>query len=156
MPVANPISGVIEIEVGDSFSCALTSSGAVYCFGLNNLGQVGDGTGTGTRLNPVLVIASGATDVSIGYVSTCAIANGAPLCWGDNRFGQLGNGTTVDGDAPGAVIGLASDMTQVEVGWQASCAVKNTGEMYCWGENFAGQLGDGTTNDSTVPVLVDR
>jgi alpha-tubulin suppressor-like RCC1 family protein len=153
-PVATPLDeGVTHVEAGGSFTCWLTNSAAVYCSGINIYGVLGDGT-TVLKTIPVLVIASGVTSLSSSGWHTCALAGGAPLCWGHNPSGELGNGTTVDSHVPGPVTGLTSDVIQIDGGLGVTCAVTSSWDAYCWGVNFDGQLGDGTTIDSTVPVQV--
>ena len=75
-------------------------------------------------------------------------------CWGWNGEGELGDGTGVSSAMPVNVLGLQSGVTDVESGELHSCAVMEGGEVKCWGANWAGQLGDGTTEDRLAPVAV--
>jgi regulator of chromosome condensation (RCC1) repeat-containing protein len=111
-------SGVVAISVGYSHSCALTSAGAVKCWGSNWAGQLGDGSQT-DRLTPVDVVglASGVTSISSGSWDTCAITSaGAAKCWGWNWAGQLGDGTYSTRLAPVGVAGLGSGMVAISPG----------------------------------------
>jgi len=97
-----------------------------------------------------------ASAVSAGPSSSCALRlSGAVACWGSNGSGQLGDGTNDSSATPVAVSGL-SDAIALDLGSEASaCAVRATGSVVCWGRNGSGQLGDGTTTDSNVPVTVN-
>jgi alpha-tubulin suppressor-like RCC1 family protein len=86
----------------------------------------------------------------------CALTtDGAARCWGPNRYGQLGDGTTEVRAAATAVSGLAAGVAQIAVGRFHTCALLTKGQLKCWGANFAGQLGDGTTEERHAPVLID-
>ncbi|HLE10025.1 MAG: hypothetical protein A2504_00755 [Bdellovibrionales bacterium RIFOXYD12_FULL_39_22] len=96
--------------------------------------------------------------ISSNKDSNCAITANGLLCWGDNGSGQLGNGSDVSSDRPTVVVGMQTETTAsttspsaVSVGYDHTCAVKN-GEVYCWGSNAYGQLGDGGTVSSNRPV----
>jgi hypothetical protein len=76
-------------------------------------------------------------------------------CWGANAAGQLGDGTNIiDSNVPVNVSGLGSGVATVSAGWVYTCAVTTVGSAKCWGNNFFGQLGDGTVLNSNVPVNV--
>lgn len=94
---------------GNGHSCGLAASGAAYCWGLNQNGQLGDGTTT-DRASPVAVVggvtfAALATGGGYGLHSCGLTASGAAYCWGSNSSGQLGDGTTTDRSSPVAVAG---------------------------------------------------
>ncbi len=146
-----PVSGigttVKAIAAGRYHSCALTTGGAVVCWGANFYGALGDGTTT-PRVSPVAVIglASGVAAIAAGADHTCALtATGAVLCWGRNADGQLGNGTTTNQTTPAVVTGLGSGVASITAGEAHSCAVTTAGSPRCWGRNSDGQLGDATT-----------
>lgn len=95
------------------------------------------------------------TDLSVDTHS-CAIANGQLYCWGDNSSGQLGDGTTTSKNTPTRVTtsGFSTKtVTKVAVGTATTCAIAD-GQLYCWGGNSNGQLGQGNTTASSVPLLV--
>ncbi len=149
-------SGVTAVTTGGVRTCALTSSDGVMCWGRNDLGQLGDGTLT-DHSTPVDVVGldSGTIAVVAGGDHTCALTStGGVKCWGRNGFGQLGNGTTTDSPLPVDVAGLISGVTAIAVGEIHSCALTTTGGVKCWGYNYSGQLGDGTSTDSSTPVDV--
>jgi alpha-tubulin suppressor-like RCC1 family protein len=94
------------------------------------------------------------TQISAGLSHTCAVVDGGVKCWGRNIVGQLGDGTTSGRPKPVNVIGLTSGVASVSAGSGHTCAVTTAGGVKCWGRNTYGQLGDGTTNNSPVPVDV--
>ena len=158
VPVA--VTGVTDaVSVasdGEGSYCAVLAGGGITCWGYNGDGQGGNGT-TATTGMPVAV--SGITDAirvsSDGYLSYCAVlATGAMSCWGFNGSGQLGNGTRTDSDVPVAVSGITDAVSVSGDGLDSYCAVLATGHIACWGYNGVGQLGNGTTATTDVPVPV--
>jgi alpha-tubulin suppressor-like RCC1 family protein len=151
-------SGVIAIAAGFYHTCALTTAGQVKCWGSNTHGELGDGTRTDRR-RPVAVsgLSSSVTAISAGLSDTCALTSaGGVECWGSNRFGKLGDGTRTDRHSPVAVFGLASGVEAIAAGGLHSCALMSVGRVKCWGRNFYGEVGDGTTTDRRRPVAVSR
>ncbi|MEZ5140682.1 MAG: hypothetical protein R2711_18480 [Acidimicrobiales bacterium] len=149
-------TGVVDVAVSSDASCALTSGGAVRCWGRNDSGQLGNGTTTRSS-TPVDVtgLGSGVASISMGSLHACAATTaGAVRCWGYNAFGQLGNDSTTRSTTPVAVSGLSSGATAVAAGAYHSCALVASGGVTCWGRNNAGQLGDATTTTSKVPIAV--
>ncbi len=154
-------SGVVAVSVGRgssevSHTCALTTSGAVKCWGANESGQLGDGT-TVERLTPVDVVGlgGGAVAVSSGGQHTCAVmTSGDVKCWGDNALGQLGDGTQVQRLTPVRVVGLNAPTVAISTSFQHTCAISNVGGAFCWGSNVSGELGDGTTVSRSTPIGV--
>jgi alpha-tubulin suppressor-like RCC1 family protein len=149
---------VTRVAVGDGSVCAIADDLA-YCWGFGGGGRLGNG-GTSSHYSPTLVrgVLAGrvVTDITVGPSHACAVSDGRAYCWGGNTAGTLGDGTTTDRSLPTPVDTsgvLTGVVTQLSAGWQHSCAVADA-RAYCWGANAAGQLGDGTTTDSTVPVAV--
>ena len=86
---------------------------------------------------------------------TCALTTaGGVKCWGWNNKGQLGDGSTTDRYTPVAVSGLASGVVAIAAGNAYTCALTETGGVKCWGYNYYGQLGDGSTTNRLMPVDV--
>lgn len=140
-------------DLHSGHTCAV-DAGGVKCWGYNNQGQLGDGT-TGLVSNiPVNALGiSGATVVSAGEKSSCAIvAGGAVMCWGW-LVRTLEDGSLTDSAVPVDVAGLAG-ATAISGPGAHTCAVVDSGGVKCWGSNTFGQLGDGTTITSSTPVDV--
>jgi alpha-tubulin suppressor-like RCC1 family protein len=157
--VALTVGGVsvsfVEISAGVFHTCGRTQNNAVYCWGDNYFGEVGDGTTTG-RLIPTLVTGGiSFVEIRTGAAHTCGrTQNGAVYCWGNSNSGELGDGTRTNRLVPTPVTGGIS-FVEISLGWAHSCGRTQSGAVYCWGDNdFGGQLGDGTTTDRLTPTPV--
>jgi alpha-tubulin suppressor-like RCC1 family protein len=170
IPVAVDTSGVLagkalsRIAAGYNHTCATDRAGAAYCWGDNSRGELGDGSTVSSSV-PVAVQAGGAlvgqrvTHISAAFHYTCATDRaGAGFCWGAGGDGVLGNGTTSDSSVPVAVqttgVLAGETLTGISTGSSHVCAVDSVGHGYCWGSNANGELGDGTTTNSSVPGRV--
>ena len=135
-------------------TCASDTSGRVYCWGLNDTGQLGDGSNS-NRSVPVQV--SSLTNVSrvvTGGQHSCALLNDQTVrCWGDNSRGQLGNGTTTSSNVPVAVSGI-SNATAISAGQEHSCALLSDGTLSCWGNNSYSQMAETKGVTHTTPIAV--
>ncbi|WP_240592722.1 putative Ig domain-containing protein [Macromonas bipunctata] len=154
--VADLTSGVASIASGDSHTCAVTTSGGAKCWGWNLLGQLGNDSTTNS-LAPVDVsgLTSGVASIDSGLYHTCAVTtSGGAKCWGDNQFGKLGNDSTTPSWVPVDVWGLTSGVASIASGGSHTCAVTTSGGAKCWGQNYYGQLGNNSTDESLVPVDV--
>lgn len=139
------------------FTCAVLADGSVKCWGANIIGQLGIGSDENYKLLPTQVVGltSGAVQVTNGGDHACVLMDdGSVKCWGWNQWGQLGTGDNVASDVPVDVVGLDGPAVLIVAGGFHTCAVLESGEMQCWGKNSNGQLGDGTTSHSNVPVTV--
>jgi len=145
--------GWVAVDAGDSHTCAVSGDGTLWCWGLNDSGQLGIGT-AGDRDQPTLVPGlTGVVAVSAGAAHTCAaLDDGTAWCWGANGSGQLGDGTTTESLVPVPVIGL-TNVVAVAAGGEHTCAL--TGQTsWCWGLNDKGQLGDNSVVERHQPVAV--
>ena len=98
-------TGVVQIATSSGHVCAVTADGALYCWGRNADGQIGNGA-TANQLSPVR-IGAGFLEVAAGEQHTCGRRDdGTVACWGNNDRGQLGDGTTDPHATPTPVIGL--------------------------------------------------
>jgi alpha-tubulin suppressor-like RCC1 family protein len=153
------LSNNIAMLSAGSNTCALDNTGAVKCWGTSWAGQLGNGTWDRvTRPTPVTGMGKGVQAISQFGETICALTKtGGVKCWGLNNAGQAGDGT-VQADmgalTPVDVVGLQSGVTAVVSGRWHNCALLANRTARCWGANYIGQLGDGTTNDSSVPVAV--
>ena len=164
--IGTPIAGkkIVKIAAGQGHSLALTDDGMVYTWGRNDTGQLGNNVTTDAML-PVAVTVTGTpmsnktiVEIASGARHSLAIdSSGKVYAWGHNGSGQLGNNSTVNALTPVAVQAPA-DKNIIQVsgsGWlgASSSALTSNGAVYSWGRDLDGQLGDGTNNDSSVPVI---
>lgn len=159
------IDGAFPAYAGARHTCARAYGNTILfdatCWGDNSSGQLGDGTRANKGL-PVRVSRSASGDAIDGqYLSgggrhTCGFSGDRPFCWGSNDSGQLGDGTNLDSAIPVAValagtIKLGHDT--LTAGADHTCGLAG-GVAYCWGANASGQLGNGTTSATALPVAV--
>lgn len=145
------------VSAGADYSCAVTAAGALWCWGANGDGQLGDGTRT-DHSSPVRVGVPGGvvTAVSAGAYHTCATDPAGVLwCWGANGDGQLGTGDRVDRLRPARVAAVPARVVSAVARTWHTCAVLATSRVLCWGRNSVGQLGTGDTRDRLLPTAVD-
>jgi alpha-tubulin suppressor-like RCC1 family protein len=147
-------SGVSAIAVGGNHTCALTTAGAVLCWGDNSNAQLGNNSMLSSSTpGPVSGLAANVTAISAGFWHTCALLRSGGLsCWGRNVDGELGNGTTTPSLTPVTVSGLPSGVVGIVSGGVFTCAVTDAGAVVCWGGNDHGEIGDGTRMARSVPT----
>ena len=158
VPVSG-LSGVSAISAGGEHSLALLSNGTVMAWGNNRKGQLGNGTTVNSDVPVAVKGLTGVIAISAGgHHSLALLSNGTVRAWGANEGGQLGNGTTVSSDVPVAVKEAGgkelSGVSAISAGGEHSLALLSKGTVMAWGANEEGQLGDGKTTKSDVPVAV--
>lgn len=148
---------VVQIAAGGSHTCALLDDGAVRCWGLNGVGQLGYGniTAVGDTELPSSVgpvdLGGAAVQIVAGAEHTCALLEGGSVrCWGRGTAGRLGYGDTFnvgDNEVPSAKgsVNLGGAAVHIAAGRAHTCAVLDTGTVRCWGFGLSGQLGYGNT-----------
>ena len=175
-PVPVVTSGVLAgrqltaLALGLYHSCALDTTGSLFCWGGDMYGQVGSGkeggmVGGPNFAEPILVSGTGAlagkriTRIAAGGHTTCAIDDAAATyCWGWNGQGQLGRGSTVEfsGIPQPVAFPLGTAPTAaVTVGFQHTCALTTIGQALCWGRGDHGSLGTGRASNEALPTPVD-
>ena len=150
------LTGVQQVEGGREHVLALTTTGAVLAWGWNKHGQVGNGSIGGIVKSPVQVLTS-VIDIGAGHYSSFAVkADGTVWGWGQNTSGQIGTGTTaLRVRTPRRIEGLGGvSIVDVAGGRNHAIALTAGGNVYAWGSNHYGQLGNGTWQNSGTPVLV--
>lgn len=144
-----------RLTVGFAHTCAVDSSGKVWCWGIDNFGKLGNGRGNGTFRMSTPVRVEGlesVVDISAGEDHTCAIrTDGKVYCWGLNSQGQLGPGSRdpIVGHAPVEVEKMDTAV-DVSTGGDHTCALTKTGGVFCWGSNEYGQSGNHRTDDGAL------
>lgn len=169
-PVPVNMRGVLEgkivaaVSSGHAHTLALTSDGRVYGWGNNANGELGTGPDTNDQTFAVPVSTATAlagktiAAISAGYDhSLAADKDGLLFAWGANGEGQLGTGSAGADVRQALQVGgllTGKKVVRLSAGSSFSLAVTSTGEVYAWGANIDGQLGNGTTTPSATPVLV--
>jgi len=150
-------SGVRAIAAGKAHTCAVLSTGAVKCWGLNSSSQLGnDSTNGSSTPGDVSNLSSGVIAIATGEKHTCALlSTGAAKCWGANGNGQLGDNSNVTRDVPVNVQDITTAVA-ISTGGNNSCALLSTGGVQCWGQGNYGQLGNGLVADRYIPGAVSN
>ena len=146
------------ISAGREHTCVIRNDGVLLCWGRNDFGQLGIGSDRDS-LVPVevhLPEERSAKAISAGFDHTCAILDDDSLvCWGYNSSGQLGDGSTILRERPVPVLLPKGRWVQkISVGYKYTCAIFDDHSLYCWGNNFYGQLGNGGRRARHRPTLV--
>ncbi|MFO0607542.1 MAG: hypothetical protein U0324_30545 [Polyangiales bacterium] len=137
-----PPAPVLQVVTGSYHTCARLTAGAVYCWGVNDWGQLGDGSSVPFSARPVRVaLPAGADEIASGADHACArLTDGRVFCWGRNTDGQLGDGTTLARTAPALVALPRVGVWRLAAGEAHTCAAL-AGQALCWGANGRGEAG---------------
>lgn len=165
-----PVLGLTDIDdlfIGGSTASAINRAGLVYRWGYNEFGELGDGsTNDQMETKAITGLPEKVTAIAESLApNACALtSSGDVYCWGYNKSGELGFlssdtcreelETIPCAKTPQKVLGLPAPAQAVSSGIAHHCALMVSGEIYCWGYNYAGALGDGTTDDHFTPRLV--
>ncbi|MCL2607760.1 MAG: hypothetical protein FWD92_04320, partial [Methanomassiliicoccaceae archaeon] len=147
--IEEKVSEFIMVSVDETHAVVIKSDGTLWTWGLNEYGQLGDGT-TINRSSPAQIGSDTWKYVSAGEVNTAAIrSDGTLWAWGNNSNGQLGDGTTISRSSP---VQIGSDKwISVSAGWGVTMAIKEDGTLWAWGNNGGGRLGLGDTTQRNSP-----
>ncbi len=159
----NPVFGIQEwqwLATGDTHVCAIDNLQTLWCWGDNWGGQMGNGRFVDVIEPQAVDDILSYTTVAAGSYHTCALqTNNTLWCWGYNLYGQLGNGSnelsTHEFYYSPQQSGLkVADWSSIDVRYGHACGIRTGGTMWCWGANYAGQLGRGNYEESSTPVLI--
>jgi Regulator of chromosome condensation (RCC1) repeat len=152
------------VSMGGAVACALSTTGVVHCWGDDSSGELGTSAPAAAfSASPVAVAGLPApiTAVAAGGAFACALGSGgAVYCWGANDRAELGNASGTSSAIPVQVGGLPLDVRSIAAGQNFACALTSSGAVWCWGDDFSGELGDDAaaslsfTSVSAVPVPV--
>jgi len=144
---------VKEFSRSNGTSRALTENGDLYCWGLNNSGEIGNGTEDNQTL-PVKVLEN-VDEFAGGWNTSLAITKGGDLyCWGYNGYGQVGNGTEEIQLMPYKTLTKVKEIKYTGTVCNMNAVVTENGDLYCWGYNGDGQVGNGTKDEQLTPYKV--
>lgn len=147
--VAQNLPASVLVTAGGRHSCAVDGGGDLRCWGRNTDGELGRGTaGFGNNNTPGATVAGDVAQVAAGTSSTCVLLGDKRVqCWGSIA---PGDGTYTLNLGPAAPALMAAE--KISASYYHACAITTAGELRCWGDNFAGQLGRGTRGYSSSPV----
>jgi alpha-tubulin suppressor-like RCC1 family protein len=142
----------LQVSAGGAHTCGIRANHTLWCWGLNNAGQLGIASNTSQKLPVQVGTAHDWLQVSAGGAHTCGIrAGGALYCWGLNSSGQLGIASFTSQNTPQL---LSTTWLQVSAGGAQTCAVRSNHTLWCWGRNTSGELGIGSNLNKNTPQQV--
>ncbi|MDF1618322.1 hypothetical protein P0N36_12705 [Petrocella sp. FN5] len=148
------LSNVASLTANDGPAAAITNNGDLYCWGINLFGQVGNGSSRDNQTTPVKVL-SDVVSVTTSQTTVAITENGDLYAWGYNEMGQVGNGMEAySQDSQTTPVKVLSNVVSVTSSITNTAAITTSGDLYSWGENGYGQIGNGATKVQTSPVKV--
>ena len=158
-----PLSHIVQIAVGDTFSCALHNAGQVKCWGRSKDGRLGNGESSSSEHQnyPGDVLLDGGdqplSDIieigaSLGGYACAIQIEGDVYCWGNGNDGTLGDGTANSSNKARQVPSLTG-VVKLALGKNHACALKDNGSVVCWGKNHYGVLGDGSSGSEKKTLV---
>jgi alpha-tubulin suppressor-like RCC1 family protein len=154
----------VDLDTGSNSTCAVAASGRAYCWGVNDYGQLGNGTKINSSVPVGVSTATSLANkrvvqVDVGQYHTCAVdSDRVAHCWGSGTTGRLGDGLNTDTSRPVAVSTATAlsgrKIATITAGVQHSCSADSSGRVACWGFNGNMQIGDGTNLTRSTPTAV--
>ncbi len=146
-----------QVSAGLVATCGVGVGGQVYCWGDNTFGQLGIGTVGGSADVPMAIVGSSLfLSVSVGSFTACGVTvERDAYCWGQGSFGRLGSGRQDEGPTPTpSLVVRGLKYQRLVVGAQHTCAATINDQLFCWGLNTYGKLGDDIGPSGNEPSLV--
>ena len=151
------LMGAVSVRTTETQAAGSSASpGTAWAWGYNLRAELGNGTNTGSNIPVQVSLAAGTTVHAVAGGESHSLAltsTGQVLAWGSNFWGQLGNGSTSNSSIPVQVSQPSGTVTAIASGENHSLALNSAGQVLAWGSNSHGQLGNGSTTDSSLPVV---
>ncbi len=137
-------------------TCGITTTGVLKCAGNNDNGRLGLGDTTARTSFTVVDSGVSYSDIEMGMSHTCGrTTTGVLKCWGTNSQGQIAKASSTSASYLPDVVDSGVTYTKIATGSFNSCGITSANKLKCWGANFLGQLGDGTTTGRYTPTAID-
>jgi alpha-tubulin suppressor-like RCC1 family protein len=152
---AQGLSGVTEVSTFSQHNLALKNNGTVWTWGINDFGQLGNGTAVSSNIPIPIIGLNDVVKVGAGKKHSIALkSNGTVWAWGSNQYGQIGTPYYWAGSSTPVPISGLSNIVDISAGYTHNLAIDSNGNVWGWGRNFEGQLGLNNTDTIPYPVLI--